>query len=147
MKILNYVKYVVANLRYKAKMKQIFTQFYRFPWYWLFVKNPKSVRNILLIYLSSIESVSYTHLSIGKGKDNLWGPVNRAKKVTIEYTTPKGGSKTLKSDGYFSHVIQHEIDHLNGVLFVSYITNPLNIWRLEDLNSYIKFNDSYPEIQ
>lgn len=109
---------------------------------WLVLINPKIIRS------SSEQSTEWEAcLSIGKGKDNLWGPVNRAKKVTIEYTTPEGGSKTLKSDGYFSHVIQHEIDHLNGVLFVSYITNPLNIWRLEDLNSYIKFNDSYPEIQ
>lgn len=86
-------------------------------------------------------------LSIGVGKDNLWGPVRRAEKVKVEYTSPDGSHKEIKADGYFSHVVQHEIDHLNGILFVSYINNPANIWRLEELNSYIEFNDSYPEIQ
>ena len=86
-------------------------------------------------------------LSIGVGKDNLWGPVVRAKKVEVEFTTPEGKTKTLIADGYFSHVVQHEIDHLNGILFVSYVTNPSNLWKLEDLNKYIEFNDSYPEIQ
>lgn len=84
-------------------------------------------------------------LSIGIGKDNLWGPVNRAKKVKVKYTTPSGNKETLEADGYFSHIIQHEIDHLNGILFVSYIANPNNLWRLEDLNEYIEANDSYPE--
>lgn len=86
-------------------------------------------------------------LSIGVAKDNLWGPVERASKVTVEFTTPDGKPKSLNASGYFSHVVQHELDHLNGILFVSYITNPANIWRLEELNSYIEFNDSYPEIQ
>ncbi|MCA9380548.1 peptide deformylase [Candidatus Dojkabacteria bacterium] len=86
-------------------------------------------------------------LSIGVGKDNLWGPVERPKKITVEYTSPDGSQKQLKADGYFSHVVQHEIDHLNGILFVSYINNPANIWRLEDLNAYIESNESYPEIQ
>jgi peptide deformylase len=86
-------------------------------------------------------------LSIGVGKDNLWGPVERPKKITVEYTSPDGSIKQLKAKGYFSHVVQHEIDHLNGILFVSYINNPANIWRLEDLNAYIESNESYPEIQ
>lgn len=109
---------------------------------WEVLINPK------LLNSSSNSSIEWEAcLSIGVGKDNLWGPVERAKKVKVEYTSPDGSHKEIKADGYFSHVVQHEIDHLNGILFVSYIINPSNIWRLEELNTYIKFNDSYPEIQ
>jgi len=85
-------------------------------------------------------------LSIGKGEENIWGPVERNKKVTVEFTTPQGKTKTLTAEGYFSHIIQHEIDHLNGILFVSHVSNPQNLWKLGDLNKYIESNQTYPEI-
>ncbi len=85
-------------------------------------------------------------LSIGEGEDNLWGPVERNKKITVEFITPNGKTKTLTAEGYFAHIIQHEIDHLNGILFVSHISNPQNLWKLRDLNKYIDSNQTYPEI-
>lgn len=86
-------------------------------------------------------------LSIGKGDDNLWGPVERPKKVTIKYTDIAGKSQKLEASDYFGHIVQHEIDHLAGILFISYVTNPSNLWTLADLNSYIDKNDSYPDIE
>lgn len=85
-------------------------------------------------------------LSIGSGNDNIWAPVIRSKKVTVEFTTPEGKTKTLTAENYFSHIVQHELDHLKGILFISYITNPQNLWRLEDLNKYINKHDSYPDM-
>lgn len=85
-------------------------------------------------------------LSIGVGDDNLWGPVERSKKVTVEFTSPLGELKKLTATGLMSHIIQHEIDHLNGILFVSHVSNPENIWKLKELNEYIEKNESYPEI-
>lgn len=85
-------------------------------------------------------------LSIGQGDENIWGPVARSKKITVKFTTPTGKTKTLTTNGYFSHIIQHEIDHLNGVLFVSHVSNPRNLWKLKELNKYIESNQSYPEI-
>lgn len=85
-------------------------------------------------------------LSIGQGDENIWGPVERSKKVTVVFTTPVGKTKTLTADGYFSHIIQHELDHLNGILFVSHVANPQNLWKLGELNKYIESNQTYPEI-
>ncbi|MDD3647400.1 MAG: peptide deformylase, partial [Candidatus Dojkabacteria bacterium] len=50
--------------------------------------------------------------------------VERAKEVTIRYLDEKGKSKTLTAEGFFAAVLQHEIDHLNGRLFIYYITDP-----------------------
>lgn len=109
---------------------------------WLVLINPKVIKK------TSKNTLEWEAcLSIGKGDDNLWGPVERPKKVTVKYLDVEGETKTLEATNYFGHIVQHEIDHLAGVLFISYITNPSNLWRLVDLNSYIDQNDSYPDIE
>ncbi len=47
----------------------------------------------------------------------IWGPVRRAKKVFLEYQTPSGEKKQSWSSGFKAVIIQHEMDHLQGVLF------------------------------
>lgn len=47
----------------------------------------------------------------------IWGPVERAKTLTVEYLDENGGSRKRKFKGFLATVIQHEIDHLDGILF------------------------------
>lgn len=47
----------------------------------------------------------------------IWGPVKRAKKLLLEYQTTQGEKKTEWFTGFKAVIIQHEVDHLNGVLF------------------------------
>lgn len=47
----------------------------------------------------------------------IWGPVERAKTVTIEYIDENGNNHHRIFKGFLATVIQHEIDHLDGVLF------------------------------
>lgn len=42
--------------------------------------------------------------------------VERYKKIHIEYNTKSGKREKLKAKGLFARAIQHEIDHLNGIL-------------------------------
>lgn len=108
---------------------------------WEVLINPRILR------ASTEESIEWEAcLSIGVGDDNLWGAVSRPKKVKIEFTTPEGKKKILEGEDYFAHILQHEYDHLQGVLFISYIDNPKNIWKLKDLNAYIDENEEYPAI-
>lgn len=84
-------------------------------------------------------------LSVGKGKQQLWGPVWRPDKVEIKYFDRHGKPKQLKASGFFSHLIQHEIDHLDGKLFISRVKNPaLNLWLSGELDDYIEKNKAYP---
>lgn len=46
------------------------------------------------------------------------GLVPRAASITVEYTSAEGADVTAQYAGYVARVIQHEIDHLNGVEFV-----------------------------
>ena len=70
-------------------------------------------------------------LSINYG--DLFGKVTRPKSVEVEYFDLKGSRKKLKAEGYFSHIVQHEMDHLNGVLFLKYISNPEELYTGEEL--------------
>lgn len=48
----------------------------------------------------------------------FYGPLKRAKKIKIKYLTPKGEERMETFENLPAQIIQHEIDHLNGVLFV-----------------------------
>lgn len=50
-----------------------------------------------------------------------YGHVKRANAVTVTSLDREGKSFTLKGEGYLARCIQHEIDHLNGVLFVDHV--------------------------
>ncbi len=50
--------------------------------------------------------------------EDTYGYVYRHKKIKIEYTNLQGIKKTLKAEGFLSRVIQHEMDHLEGILFI-----------------------------
>ena len=44
--------------------------------------------------------------------------ISRAEHITVEYTDLQGQDRVLKADDLLARVIQHEVDHLNGVLLV-----------------------------
>jgi peptide deformylase len=52
----------------------------------------------------------------------LTAQVQRYKKITVNYRTEDGESKQLIAEGRFAVVLQHEIDHLNGVLFIDHLS-------------------------
>ena len=46
--------------------------------------------------------------------------VNRYLEITVKYRTTKGSPKIEKYNGLTARIIQHEIDHLDGILMVDY---------------------------
>ena len=47
--------------------------------------------------------------------------VPRSAAVTVKGRDPKGKEIRVKAEGWFARVLQHEIDHLDGVLFIDHI--------------------------
>lgn len=52
----------------------------------------------------------------------IYGNVRRPEKVTVSYTDLDGKPRELSIDGLYARVIQHELDHLKGVLFTDYLS-------------------------
>ncbi len=48
---------------------------------------------------------------------NIWGQVKRKPEVILSYLDEKGQTHTRKFRGFMATIIQHELDHLNGILF------------------------------
>ena len=53
----------------------------------------------------------------------LFGDVERAEKIRVEYISRFGKKKILDADGLLARCIQHEIDHLDGRLFIDIAKN------------------------
>lgn len=49
---------------------------------------------------------------------HFYGPLTRAKRVRLEFTNEQGKKRVETFEGFEAQIIQHEIDHLNGVLFI-----------------------------
>ncbi len=50
-----------------------------------------------------------------------YGPLKRAPKITIKYLNEKGEEITETFEDFNAQIIMHEIDHLEGVLFVDHL--------------------------
>ena len=53
---------------------------------------------------------------------NQFAEIDRPKKCEIDYLDYNGTKKTLKAEGLLATCIQHEMDHLEGVLFIDYLS-------------------------
>ena len=49
--------------------------------------------------------------------------IDRPSTCEVEYLDYNGNKKILKTDGLFSTCIQHEMDHLEGILFIDHLSN------------------------
>jgi peptide deformylase len=50
--------------------------------------------------------------------DGMFGYVRRARQVTMEAYNEKGEKFRVGASGLYAQVLQHEIDHLDGILFI-----------------------------
>ena len=53
---------------------------------------------------------------------NQFAEIDRPKKCDVEYLDYNGNKKILKAEGLLATCIQHEMDHLEGVLFIDYLS-------------------------
>lgn len=76
-----------------------------------------------VMYNPKVVAHSVQDAALGDGEGclsvdrNVPGYVVRHARVTVEYFTKDGEKKRIKLKGYNSIVVQHEIDHINGIMF------------------------------
>ncbi|MGH8902841.1 MAG: peptide deformylase [Egibacteraceae bacterium] len=69
----------------------------------------------------------------------LMGLVPRYRTVHVSYADPAGRKVTQEYSGYLARVIQHEVDHLEGKLFLDRMESMAT---LTTVDNYIKFHHS-----
>ena len=62
---------------------------------------------------------------------HYYGPLKRPKKITVKYLNEDGEEKTEDFVGFTAQIVQHEIDHLEGILFIDrLLTDKKPLYRL-----------------
>jgi peptide deformylase len=90
----------------------------------IFVINYKSVKRVVIN--PKILNIEKSTKKAGKKEilegclslPNYYSPLRRASGVTLKYLNEKGAEVTEKFKGFYAQIVLHEIDHLNGILFV-----------------------------
>ena len=54
---------------------------------------------------------------------NMWGEVRRSQYVKVKATNPEGEEIIVEGEDFLARALQHEIDHLDGILFIDTATN------------------------
>jgi peptide deformylase len=70
--------------------------------------------------------------------DNLRGKVPRSRKVIVTALDGKGKDITIEAEGIFAVVLQHEIDHLDGILYIDRMKDMTTLSQLKELSLYGK---------
>lgn len=69
--------------------------------------------------------------------DNLRGKVNRSRKAAFKALDRYGEKIDLSTDTFLAVILQHEIDHLHGRLFVDQISDAASLSQMEEFNKYV----------
>jgi peptide deformylase len=59
------------------------------------------------------------------------GDIKRSVSVTVKARDRQGKSVRIKASGLMAQALEHELDHLNGVLFVDHVESPDKLRRVE----------------
>ncbi|PWH84375.1 peptide deformylase [Algibacter marinivivus] len=81
--------------------------------------NPKITK-----YSQDLQSVREGCLSIPDRSDML---NSRSKEILIEYDTMDGEHKSERVERFTAVIFQHEIDHLNGILYLDHLEKEINM--------------------
>ena len=95
-----------------------------------------------------ITHTSNTHAKFFEGclsLDGFTAVVSRAREVTVECLDHRGDVKVIKACGWYARILQHEIDHLNGALYIDRMESR-TFMSLDNYKRYWK-EKSPPEIK
>jgi len=76
---------------------------------------------------------------------NIWGEVERSPEITLEYQNETGKLHKRKFTGFMATIIQHEVDHLNGILFPKRVLEQDGVLYQSSKNS--KGEDEFEELR
>ena len=78
-------------------------------------------RECLVMINPTVSKISSQQVAMEEGCLSLpkvYGPVARARSLTLTAFNRQGQPYTLQAEDLFARVIQHEVDHLNGRIFI-----------------------------
>ncbi|HKQ11776.1 MAG TPA: peptide deformylase [Rhizomicrobium sp.] len=72
----------------------------------------------------------------------IWDDVERPARIRCEYLDRDGNKQALEADGMLATCLQHEMDHLNGVLFIDHLSRLKRSMAIKKLTKAKKLKES-----
>jgi peptide deformylase len=72
----------------------------------------------------------------------ILGDVPRAGKIKVKAQSVKGKPIRIKAEDYLARIFQHEIDHLDGVLFIDRVEDPTTLRRITEEGEIVPIDAS-----
>ncbi len=72
----------------------------------------------------------------------IWEDVERAARIKAEYLDRDGRKQLLEADGLLATCLQHEMDHLEGVLFIDHLSKLKRSMALRKLQKAKRLKDA-----
>lgn len=91
----------------------------------MFVHNMPRVAPAVIVNPRIVESSGmweYSEGCLSMTIDGTHAPLSRPQRITVECIDIKGRPLRIEADEWLARVFQHEIDHLNGVVYVERLT-------------------------
>ena len=102
-------------------------------------KNPKAYINPKILWASE-EMATFEEgcLSVPE----IWDEVERPARIRAEYLDRDGKRHEIEADGLFATCLQHEMDHLEGVLFLDHLSKLKRNMALKKLQKAKRLKDA-----
>jgi len=102
-------------------------------------KNPRAFINPKITWASEETAVFEEGcLSVPE----IWDDVERAARIRAEYLDSDGNKQVLEADGLLATCLQHEMDHLDGVLFIDHLSRLKRSMALKKLTKAKKLKET-----
>src|SRR5437868_3725879 len=102
-------------------------------------KNPRAYINPRILWASEEMAVFEEGcLSVPE----IWDDVERPARIKCEYLDRDGVKQTLEADGLLATCLQHEMDHLNGVLFIDHLSRLKRAMAVKKLTKLKKLKET-----
>tara|TARA_B100001029_G_scaffold179109_1_gene187514 strand:- start:2695 stop:3210 length:516 start_codon:yes stop_codon:yes gene_type:complete len=86
------------------------------------IENKKSPLYFINPVINNKDNLKATYEEGCLSVPNQFAEIDRPKKCDVEYLDYEGEKKILKAKGLLATCIQHEMDHLEGILFIDYLS-------------------------
>ncbi|HUE64807.1 MAG TPA: peptide deformylase [Rhizomicrobium sp.] len=102
-------------------------------------KNPRAFINPRILWASEETAVFEEGcLSVPE----IWDDVERPARIKAEYLDREGNKQLLEADGLLATCLQHEMDHLNGILFIDHLSRLKRSMALKKLTKAKKLKET-----
>lgn len=86
--------------------------------------------------ITAVSSDRQTHEEASLCYPGISAEVTRPRDITVTYLDEKGDQHTMQASGWFAQVIQHEIDYLNGKVYLDYLSKMKRDRLLKKMEKY-----------